>query len=369
MTLLLFLIFIGTTLVQLFYWLFIFSKLALYKVPLLMDEDDEQAPISVIICARNEAENLKKNLDLFLNQNYRSFEIIVVNDHSTDQTAEVVLNFQKKYANLRLVNCSGHKLPGKKAALTVGIKAARYDTIALSDADCQPASPDWLRLMQGALRQKVKIGLGYSPYQSHRGFLNLFIRFETIYTAIQYFSFALMGMPYMGVGRNLIYSKSVFFQTKGFQKHQNIASGDDDLFVNEAAQYANVQIVIHPGAFVFSEPKRTWRGYYHQKSRHLSTATSYQGRHQVWLGALSLSHALHYLLAISLLLGGTFVIPIFITVLVRMAVVSWTYYNVLQKLQAMALWRWIPLLDAAYVLYYLVFAPALLIGRKDVWKQ
>lgn len=367
MILFVFYLFIAASLVQLSYWLFLFSKLAFYKQPAFADT--AQPPVSVIICARNEAENLKKNLSQFLNQNYRSFEIIVVNDHSTDATAEVVLNFQKKYANLHLVNCKGQKLPGKKAALTIGIEAAHYDIIALSDADCQPASPDWLRFMQGALRQHVEIGLGYSPYQTHRGILNLFIRFETIYTAIQYLSFALRGLPYMGVGRNLIYTKSVFSRTSGFQNHQNIASGDDDLFVNEAAKYTNVQIVIHPSAFVLSEPKRTWRGYYHQKSRHLSTATSYQGQHQVWLGALSMSHALHYLLAIFLLLGGTFVIPIFITVLVRMAVVSWIYYNVLKKLQALELWRWIPLLDAAYVLYYLVFAPALLIGRKNVWKQ
>lgn len=365
---LLFFIFLAATAVQLFYWLFIFSKLAYYKQPALPDE--EQPPISVIICARNEAKNLEKNLYHFLNQNYRSYEMIVVNDHSTDETEEVVLDFQKKYANLRLVNCNSSKrLPGKKQALTKGIEAARYDLIALSDADCQPASPNWLRLMQGILRQNVEIGLGYSPYQTHRGILNLFIRFETVYTAIQYLSFALKGMPYMGVGRNLIYTKNIFSQTRGFHKHDHIASGDDDLFVNEAAKYANVQIVIHPGAFVLSEPKRTWRGYYHQKSRHLSTATSYRDVHQLMLGALSLSHALHYALAIILLASGTFIIPTLITVLVRMLVVSWTYYNVLKKLQDIALWRWVPLLDAVYVLYYLIFAPVLLIGRKDVWKQ
>lgn len=368
MMLLLFLVFLLATAVQLFYWLFIFSKLACYKQAPPMD--DEQPPVSVIICAKNEEKNLEKNLIHFLNQNYRSFEIIVVNDHSTDKTAEVVLNFQKKCANLRLVNCnSSNRLPGKKFALTTGIEAARYDIIAVSDADCQPASPDWLRLMQGALRQNVEIGLGYSPYQTHRGTLNLFIRFETVYTAIQYLAFALKGMPYMGVGRNLIYTKSVFSQTRGFHKHHHISSGDDDLFINEAAKYVNVQIVIHPGAFVFSEPKRTWRGYYHQKSRHLSTATSYQVTHQVLLGALSLSHALHYLLAVFLVIGGLFVIPTLITVLVRMAVVSWTYYKVLKKLHDPVLFKWVPFLDAFYVLYYLIFAPVLLIGRKDVWKQ
>lgn len=368
MTQLLFILFLIATLIQLFYWLFLFSKLAFYQQPSLLDE--EQPPVSVIICARNEEKNLDKNLSHFLNQNYRSFEIIVVNDHSTDKTAEVVLNFQKKYANLRLVNCNSSKrLPGKKTALTFGIEAARYDRLVLSDADCQPASPEWLRYMQGVLRQNVGIGLGYSPYRTHAEGLNFFIRFETVYTAIQYFSFALAGIPYMGVGRNLSYTKSVFSQTRGFNKHQHIASGDDDLFVNEASQHVQIQIVIHPGAFVFSEPKRTWRGYYHQKSRHLSTATSYQGKHQVLLGALALSHALHYLIAIILLASGTLVYPTLFTVLVRMAVVSWTYYKILPKLQDTALMKWVPLLDVVYVLYYLVFAPALLIGRKDLWKQ
>lgn len=368
MTQLVFLIFLAATAVQLFYWLFIFSKLAFYRQAPLVDE--EQPPVSVIICAKNEEENLRKNLNRFLNQNYRSFEIIVINDHSTDKTEEIILDFQKKYANLRLVNYkSSKRLPGKKAALTLGIKTARSNLLIFSDADCQPASPDWIRWMQGALRQHIRIGLGYSPYIKDNTLLNLFIRFETAYTAIQYFSFALIGMPYMGVGRNLSYTKSVFSQTKGFYKHQHIASGDDDLFVSEAAQHSTIQIIIHPDAFVFSEPKSTWKGYYHQKSRHLSTATSYQRKHQVLLGALALSHALHYLTAFFLLAGGTFVIPTLITVLVRMAVVSWTYHKTLPKLQDTTLMKWVPLLDALYVLYYLIFAPALLIGRKDLWKQ
>lgn len=365
MTLLIFFLFLGATLAQLCYWLFVFMRLAFYKPPNLPEH--EPLPISVIICAKNEAESLEKNLSHFLNQNYRSFEIVVVNDYSTDKTAEVVLNFQKKYANLRLINCK-ENLPGKKAALTQGIEAAHYEQIVLSDADCQPASAEWLRLMQGSLQRRANIGLGYSPYRTNKGLLNFFIRFETIYTGIQYLSFALAGMPYMGVGRNLIYQKSIFYQQGGFQKHQHIASGDDDLFVNEAATKGNVQIVIHPGAFVYSEPKRTWRGYYRQKSRHLSTATRYRGWHQVILGGLSLSHALHYLLAISLLASGVFVISTLITVLVRMAVVLWTYYKIIPKLQDIPLMKWIPLLDALYVLYYLIFAPALLIGRKDLWK-
>jgi cellulose synthase/poly-beta-1,6-N-acetylglucosamine synthase-like glycosyltransferase len=364
-----FLLFLAATAIQLFYWLVVFSKLAFYKPK--KSSDNNFPPVSIILCACNEAENLQQNLPYFLNQTYPKFEVLVVDDFSTDKSAEIVWSFQKSFANLQLIQRAGvKKKPGKKEALALGIENARYDIVALSDADCQPASADWLRQMQSALRGEVQIGLGYSPYRIDRGFLNLFIRFETTFSAIQYLSFALIGSPYMGVGRNLIYKKSLFYQTSGFQTHTDIASGDDDLFINEAAQLAKSQIIIHPSSFVFSEPKRTWKSYYRQKSRHLSTATRYRLRHKVLLGALSVSHALHYLLAVSLLASSAFIIPTFTLVLVRTAVVSWTYYNILHKqLKDTTLVRWVPLLDAVYVLFYFVLAPALLIGRKDVWKQ
>lgn len=358
-------LFVLTTAVQLFFWLGIFSKLAFYKPTELLD--NEQAPVSVIICARNEAENLSKNLHHFLNQNYRSFEIIVVNDHSVDKTRDVVLNFQTKFPNLHLIENSS-TLPGKKAALTEGIKAAFSQIIVVSDADCRPASADWLATMQNAIKGETQIGLGYSPFYVEKNFLNRFIRFEAVYTAIQYFSFALTGSPYMGVGRNLIYHKSLFYQTRGFHKHIHIASGDDDLFVNAVANNSNTKIIIDPKAFVFTQPKVSWRGYYYQKSRHLTTATSYKGIHQLALGALALSHAGHYVLGLALLMSGKMVFIIFLIYLVRIGVVSWTYHRTLQKLQDPALMKWVPLLDALYVCYYFIFAPALVNGKKIPWK-
>jgi len=351
--------------VQLVFWLFIFRKLARFQPAESYDESP--IPISIIICARNEAENLQKNLPRFLNQNYRSFEIIVVNDHSTDFTCDVVLNFQSKYTNLHLID-NDISLPGKKAALTKGIEAASFDIIAVSDADCCPASENWLATMQRSIRGNVQIGLGYSPYYVEPGFLNLFIRFETVYTAIQYLSFALAGMPYMGVGRNLVYHKSLFQQERGFHKHNHIASGDDDLFINAVANRSNTKIILDKKAFVFSQPKVSWRGYYYQKSRHLTTATSYRFKHQILLGALATSHAGHYVLGLALLLSGKFALTVLLTYLVRIVVVSWTCADILRKLDDPALTKWVPLLDAVYVLFYFVFAPVLLIGKKIPWK-
>lgn len=360
-------LFIFGTGVQLAYWLLFFSKVLRLKNVAPIHKDHAQS-VSVIICARNESENLKKNLPRFLNQNYPSFEIIVVDDDSSDNSAEVVLEFQKKNSILSLVRILNKNHTGKKAALTAGIQAAQYEVLLLSDADCYPASSNWIWHMQSVLQGSIQIGLGFSPYFFQNGFLNRFIRFEAIYTAVQYFSFALAGIPYMGVGRNLIYAKSLFLQNGGFSHHLDIASGDDDLFVSAAAEKHNTAVLMHPDSFVFSTPKKTWRGYYNQKSRHLSTSTRYKPIHQWMLGLLSLSHYLHYMAGIAVLCcGGSwmFVISLYLARTLVVAVQSWF---ILRKFKDTALFWWIPLLDAVMIIYYHVFAPILIIGNPRTWK-
>ncbi len=360
---------LAATLAQLGYWLGIFARLACYRAPEPSLQAGPDRGVSVIICAKNEAANLRKNLSHFLNQNYRSFEILVVNDGSTDGTAEVLLDFQTKYSNLRVIELKGETPPGKKAALLTGILAAQYDLLLLSDADCKPSSSNWIRLMQIGIPQQFQIGLGFSPYLRARGWLNAFIRFEAIFTAVQYLSFALVGLPYMGVGRNLIYTKGIFLH-KGsfFTKHMDLASGDDDLFVNEVANRANTRIIIDPGSFVFSLPKRSWRGYYIQKSRHLSAGRRYRPRHQVLLGGLSLSHVLHYSGIIACIAAGRWDWAL-ILYSVRMGVVWILYWSIFHKLRAKDLAPWIPLLDLGLVLFYFLFAPALITtGNQQSWK-
>lgn len=368
---LIFFVFLAATVVQLGFWLGGFSRLAFYRLPSVKARDETPPPVSIIICARNEAENLKKNLPHFLNQNYRSFEIVVVNDHSSDDTGEVLLDFQAKNPNLRVINLpEGKKIqPGKKKALSTGITSAKFNLLLLSDADCRPVSSNWLHQMQSILRGKIQIGLGYGPYQRERGALNLFIRFEATYTAAQYFSFALMGLPYMGVGRNLIYDKALFLRTGGFQDHTDLASGDDDLFINQAAGPDNTAINIHPDSFVYSEPKKAWRGYYYQKSRHLTTGSRYKAIHQLLLGSLALSHFLHYAGALFLLFSASVSNLVLLTYLVRIGVVSLIFGRILVKLRESDLIKWIPALDFGFLFYYLVFAPALFIGSKvRKWK-
>ena len=370
MTQIIFYIFIFSTIIQLIYWIFIFSKLAFYKIP-TPNLQKEQEPVSIIICAHNEAENLEKNLPRILNQNYRSYEVIVVNDNSTDETHSIVFKYMKNYPTLRIVNSKPKQFGevGKKFPLREGIESSKYQTLLLTDADCCPASTEWLSLMQNRLTDKVEIALGYSPYyETQSKILNRFIRFEAIYTAIQYLSFALVGESYMGVGRNLAYRKNLFFQVDGFDKHKHIASGDDDLFINEVANRENVGIVLDKKAFVYSDPKTTWKSYFRQKTRHLSTAGSYQLRHKVLLGLLSLSHFLHYAGGLILIILKFSIIFVGMVFVLRMSVILFYYARLLNKFQDHSLLKWIPFLDFMYILYYVVFAPFLIIGKTVTWK-
>jgi len=204
-------------LVQLFYYLFFFQRLAFFKQR--SRDKSQEHPISVIICARDEAGNLASNLPGSLVQTYHStHEVIVVNHHSQDDTRYLLDEFKKTFKDLHIVNLEYEAIgiPGKKYPLSMGIKEAKYEIVLLTDADCVPASELWIQKMQDAYDIGIQIVLGYSPYRNKPGFLNKIIRYETFHSALQYLSYALAGAPYMGVGRNLSYKKELFFRNKGF---------------------------------------------------------------------------------------------------------------------------------------------------------
>ncbi len=370
MALLLYYIFVAATIIQLGYWIFVFGRLALYQEKEANETESTQEPVSVIICAKNEEANLENNLDHILTQQYRYFEVIVVNDNSTDRTAEVLAKYQDKYPILRTVNLKEKPkgIIGKKYALKHGIEAAKHDLLLMTDADCQPASKNWIQLMQAKIRKPKRIGLAFSPYTQTPGFLNLFIRFETVYTALQYFSFNLIGLPYMGVGRNLIYRKSLYKDGSGFETHMHIASGDDDLFVNAVANNENVAMILEKASFTRSDAKKNLKNFIRQKTRHMSTGTSYKSVHKVLLGLLALSHLIHYVLCIFLILIHSSTVFVFGWVAIRMGVVLLVYASVLRKFQEDSILKWIPLLDFLFIGYYLFFAPTLFISKTNKWK-
>src|SRR6476659_7055052 len=259
--------------IQIFYYLFFFRKLAFYNPP--SKSASQEYPVSVIVCARDEAENIARNLPGILVQQYRTtHEVIVVNDNSTDETKFLLDEFKKSFKNINPVALTQEAklIPGKKFPLSMGIKSSKYEVVLLTDADCVPASENWIQRSEDAYHDDVRIVLGYGAYHKTHGLLNKLIRFETFHSALQYFSFALAGMPYMGVGRNLSYRKETFLRNKGFSAINHIPSGDDDLFINMVASKTNTAIVIDKEAHTLSEAAPTWSIWQKQKFRHYTTS-------------------------------------------------------------------------------------------------
>lgn len=338
---------------QLYFILFIYSKLARYTVK-SYQEQEEYPPVSVIICAHNEQENLKEYLPSILEQDYPDFEVIVVNDCSEDDTKWVLKDLCEQYPQLRVVEIKEHVQlkHSKKFALTIGIKGAKHETLLMCDADCQPNSPNWIKEMAGAFKNKKEVVLGYSPYFKHKGFLNKLIRFETTHTAMSYLSYALKKDAYMGVGRNLAYLKALFFKGKGFNAHMHIKSGDDDLFVNQNATKSNVEIAIHPDAHIYSAPKLTWKSYYKQKARHAGASVLYKGRHKRMLATQLITALLFYIaLFVCLVVFPSLWYISLSAYLLRLICQFLVFYPIYKKLAVLDILIWLPILDIYYYFY------------------
>lgn len=341
---------------QLFYYLFIFSRLAFFK-----DKSKQGSePVSVIICAKNERDNLLEFLPKYLNQNYPKFEVIVVNDNSSDDTEDVLKAFALQNKHLKIVNVpdSDRFFGSKKFALTLGIKAAKYDRVLLSDADCYPASKNWLQKMSNYQKGK-KIILGFGAYEKQKGLLNKLIRFETFYTALQYLSFAKAKMPYMGVGRNLAYHTELFFKNRGFASHQHILSGDDDLFINEVANKHNTQIVVDEEAHTISKPKNSYQKWFRQKKRHFSAGKHYKFKHKIMLGLLQLSQLLLIVLFIALVIK---VRPVYL--IVGVFVLRYLIQMLIFKLSTNKVGgKDLILLSPFFEIFFMVFNPIIVISN------
>lgn len=345
--------------VQLFYYLYFFRRLAWYKPG--VKQQSQTHPVSVVVCARDEDENIARNLPGVLVQDYRfTNEVIVVNDNSTDDSKYILAELQKTFKKLQIVELSqeAKHIHGKKFPLSVGIKEAKNEIVLLTDADCVPASENWMFKMQDAFHNGVGIALGYGAYQKRPGLLNKLIRFETFHTALQYLSYALAGLPYMGVGRNLAYRKSLFLENKGFSSINQIPGGDDDLFINKVATSQNTGIVLDPEAFTVSQPKTTWKDWTRQKFRHYTTAKFYRKKHKYLLGGYAAALFLFYpLFSLSMVFFDWrwTLIPFGIKLLVQ----AFVWQKSMKKLNEADLFPFFLFWDLWLFFYNIVFARAL----------
>jgi biofilm PGA synthesis N-glycosyltransferase PgaC len=327
-------------------------------------------PISVIISARNEAKNLRENLPSILEQNYPDFEVVVINDCSFDSSDTVLEEIKERYPELKVVTITEHDRfkTGKKFALTLGIKAAQNEYLLFTDADCIPASVDWIARIAANFTGPVQIVLGYSPYKRTKNYLNPFIRFETIKTGINYLSAALNGDAYMGIGRNLAYTKSLFFGVKGFASHMHVLSGDDDLFVNQNATPENTAIELHPASFIYTNAKTSLAGWYMQKKRHFGVGKIYKSRHRRMLSLDALSGFLFYILFTLCLVFNFEPLLAFGLFMFRLIFQLIIYRKLFKRLDGKDLLWYLPIFDMIYYIYLNIFG---LIGsfiKTTKWK-
>jgi glycosyltransferase involved in cell wall biosynthesis len=330
----------------------------------------ESRAVSVIVCAHDEEMNIRELVPLLLQQNHAAFEVIVVEDRCNDGTYDYLLQATKEHEQLkmvRVVNKPEH-VNGKKFGLTLGIKAAKHDWVLLTDADCRPASANWITKMTEKQNTSTQIVLGFSPYFKSPGLLNAFIRFESFLTGIQFIGLALVGKPYMGVGRNLSYHKSLFLTNKGFNAHLGVTGGDDDLFVNQHANAKNTRVQIGLEALTFSKPKTTWEDFYHQKVRHLSVGKRYKFLDRIILGSFMLSWLATWFLVIPSAFGlfSNLILGLF---LVRWILLTWLFDNASKRMGSpFEAWK-VPFLDFLYTFYYLVAGVAAFSAKRIQWKR
>lgn len=362
--------FILVVVTQVIYFIGFFAKFAFLK-PQKNTLKKNNLEVSVIICAKNEAENLKNFLPSVLSQNYPTFEVVLINDASTDDTLDVIEAFAEKHSNIKIVDVKNIEAfwGNKKYALTLGIKASKYDYLLFTDADCKPLSKYWIQEMCAQFNHQNTIVLGYGGYKKIKNsFLNKLIRFETLVTAVQYFSFAKAGIPYMGVGRNLAYAKDEFFKANGFINHIKVRSGDDDLFINQVATKSNTAICVHEDSFTQSLPKTTFSDWVKQKRRHISTAKHYKSSHKALLALLYCSHLLFWLLAIILLIT-TYKWQIVVALVVSRLIMLYTIFGMAsKKLGEKDLVLTLPFLEVFLIITQLTIFINNLISKPNHWK-
>ena len=366
--LIIFVVFFAALALQLWYYLVYYRQLAFYKKT---STPGALPPASVIICARNEEDNLVEYLPSIFAQDYPQFEVVVVNDCSFDNTADILKELVKKHSNLKVVTINESKnfAHGKKVALMMGIKGATHEHLLLTDADCRPNSKDWLKNMVQHFSAETEIVLGYGAFEKTKGFLNKIIRFDNFLSSLQFLSFALAGKTYMGNGRNLAYKKQLFFKMKGFASHYHIEAGDDDLFVNEAATKHNSKIEISIDSHTVSRVKRTFKEWIWQKRRHSSTFKRYNPQSKRLLLGIRLSLYLLFASLIALLILQFQPIVVLSLFVVRFSIQMIIFNKSMNLLSEKDLLFFSPVIEFILLFVYPLLTGMNILLRKNKWEK
>jgi len=362
-------VFMASAAIQLLFFSLVIIVLSVYKKP--TNKSHKIHGISVVVCSKNEVSNLKNLVPKLLDQRFGEYELILVDDRSTDDTYDYAIELEQKEEKLKFVRIDStpDHINNKKYALTLGIKAAKFDHILFTDADCLPVGENWIDEMSLGFRSdKKNFVIGYSQYENSKGFLNQFIKYETLLTAINYIGLGLLGNPYMAVGRNIAYRKSLFLNNKGFGKFQNVVGGDDDLLINQYAKRRNTSFILSPESTIYSKPKTKLSDFILQKTRHLSVGKHYRSTDKLVLGLLSLSKIIFWISFVAVILSvfqTYFVLGSFFLVMVSLL----TALLLLKKRTGdKSSILMLPFLDFIFVFYYISTGLKVLFTKKVRWK-
>ncbi|ANQ49984.1 glycosyltransferase [Flammeovirga sp. MY04] len=326
--------------------------------------------VSVIVAARNEEHHLPRLLDHLVNQEYPEFEIIIINDRSSDQSSRIIREYQQKHNIIKeiVIDDNFGAISPKKFALSKGIPQAKYNQLLFTDADCVPASNQWIKLMTSKLStHPLTLGIGwYLP--KHGLLVEKFTQFETLITALQYVSFSRIGINYMGVGRNIAYTKALYTSGDGFESHKNVLSGDDDLFINQVANKDNTATIIHPDSLTYSQPPSTWKKWYFQKLRHLSAGHHYKLSNKLLLGALSTSHLSVYFIYLLLLpLNVANLLYLSLMLIIRLVAITICTRKFTRMTNTKFSWWFIPIMDFMLIAYQIIIGASSVISKRNTW--
>lgn len=288
-------------LVQLLFYLVIYRRPYRYEKHRaeILVADDQLPGISVIITSKNEAEELKKNLPYILEQDYPNYEVIVVNNGSTDETDTVLKAAQQVYPHLyhTYVPPGADTVNEKKLALTLGVKAANHDILLFTEAYCKPCSTRWIHEYGKEFTKGRELVLGYSRLSLSPDVpMRRFIRFDNLIHHLGFLSMAIDGKAYTAIGRNMAYKKALFFEQKGFSPILHIDGGEFDLFINRVAQGKNTGVVLSRASMTETnvvDRFSTWRSL---KSVYVYTKQFYRGSAARLFGWETLSMYAFYLL-------------------------------------------------------------------------
>lgn len=278
---------------------------------------ENQPPVSVIITTRDQEAILSKQLPLILEQEYPEFQVVVVNDASSDETDDLLKKLALQYPHLyhTFLPEGVQSVSPKKMALTVGIKAAKYDYLLFTEANCLPSSTNWISSMMKQFTPGTSVVLSYSRYEAIKGIFKRLIAYDNLFQGMRYLGLAAAKRPYMGIGRNLAYRKDLFFSQKGFASHLNLFSGEDDLFISDVAKRSNTRVEVSPDAvmnIVTDDVKSHWK---EARINQIYTSSYYKPMAKFRTGMEIFSRYAFYALFIALLVLGliNWNVPLLIT--------------------------------------------------------